>query len=774
MIVTKNWLNEWVDIADITTDKLCETLNSIGLEVDSLQKLRIPEKVVVGRVLSCEKHPDADKLNVCQVDIGTGTTQIVCGARNVAAGQTVAVATIGADLGNGFVIKKAKLRGVESNGMICGADEIGLPKMNDGILVLDESIGVLEPGRELSSYDLLNDDVIDIELTANRGDCLSIRGVARDLAAAYEREVRPYERSWEADRRGVARVLELNVTGDVRVDVVYRFMELEPCSQSLLEAFRIACADKYTSHPLSQKLTYAIHSTGVILRAYDFDKLYNEEGKAVLTLKKDSEGIETLFCGDKVLSQIGLNQREPYDRIEGRHAIIEASYIDPDQVSVYHMEHPVKTDDLYYHTSRGSETDLKLGLDFLCDRMQQACGAKIYSQEQQHIAPYETKLLQLSHAYIENFIGQSVDMHYVISILKRLGMECRVESDILYVGVPSYRTDIHHKQDIIEEIVRFVGIDNITPKPLEIIEQRRINETFDLYKKRIRYRTKAAGAGFFEAVHYFFDNKKHLQTYGLPVLDEKLDLANPITEELNTLRTTLLMHLIESAGENIKNGRKSVALFELGRVVDRDRNEYEKMAFIYSGNREEASLQNHGKPQTIDFFSFCDKVSAVIGAFSLEKAEVPHKLFSPYECGSVMIGEQVVGTIARLHASVEKAFDLPRTYVCEIDFDTLPYGVILARNYAKFPALSRDLSLLVPQEIDFAQIKAALAPHLAEEIRDIYPVDLYRDESLGDKVSLTVRFEIRSDEKTLTEEEISAMMETILSVLKQELGIILR
>lgn len=774
MRVTRGWLNEWIDIAEISTQTLCEKLNSIGLEVDSVEELRIPEKVVVGQVLACEKHPDADKLNICQVDLGYEKTQIVCGAKNVAAGQRVAVATIGADLGNGFVIKKAKLRGVESNGMICGADEIGLPKMNEGILVLDESIGALELGRELRTYPGLNDAIIDLELTANRGDCLSVRGVARDLAAAFDKPLHRYEKSYREDRRGIARVLTLNVIGEIEADVVYRFMELEPCSQNLLEAFRLACVDRYHEKPLQQKIAYAMHATGVILRAYDFDKLYNEEGKAPLTLKKDAEGIATLFCGDEVLSQIGLNQREGFDKIEGRHAIIEASYVDPDLISMLHMEHKPKTDDLFYNSSRGSETDLQLGLDFLCDRMQDACGAKIYNGEQAHRMTHETKQVQLTHTFIENFIGQPVDLSEVVSILKRLEMACRVDGDLLVVTVPTFRSDIHHKQDIIEEIVRFIGIDNIVAKPLEIVEKRRINESFDRYAKRKRYRTKATGAGFFEAVHYFFDNRKVLEQYGLPLLDEKLDLANPISEELNTLRTTLLIHLIESAGQNVKNGRKSVALFELGRVVDAKRHESEKLAFLWSGQLEEASLRNHGKPASVDFFSFCEKVSAVTGAFDLEKEDAPGALFSPYEYGSVVIDGEAAGFVARVHANVEKAFDLPKTYVCEIDFAKLPYGNVLAKSYAKFPALTRDLSLLVPEGIDFGEIRRVLASDLDSAIRDFYPIDLYSDESMGGKSSLTVRFEIRSDEKTLTEEEINAMMERIRARLDEQLGIGLR
>ncbi|XPV82146.1 MAG: YtpR family tRNA-binding protein [Halarcobacter sp.] len=185
MIITRSWIQEYIDISKISTEDICKTLNSIGLEVDSFEEQRMPSNIVVGKVLEKEKHPDADKLNICQVDIGNETVQIVCGAKNVDAGQFVPVAVVGCHLGEGFKIKKAKLRGVESNGMICSSTEIGLPKLNDGILELDESIGKLEIGKELKDYPFLNDDVIEIELTANRGDCLSINGVAREISAFY-------------------------------------------------------------------------------------------------------------------------------------------------------------------------------------------------------------------------------------------------------------------------------------------------------------------------------------------------------------------------------------------------------------------------------------------------------------------------------------------------------------------------------------------------------------------------------------------------------------
>ena len=209
MIITRSWLEEFIDISKISTDEICKTLNSIGLEVDSLEKVSIVSKVVVGKVLERVKHPEADKLSICQVDLGTQQVQIVCGAKNVDEGQFVPVATLGCDLGNDFIIKEAKLRGVESNGMICSSTELGLPKLNDGILELDNSIGELILGKELSDYPKLSDEIIEIELTANRGDCLSINGIARELSAFYNIPFIEYDKQVNYNNLGIGQVLEV-------------------------------------------------------------------------------------------------------------------------------------------------------------------------------------------------------------------------------------------------------------------------------------------------------------------------------------------------------------------------------------------------------------------------------------------------------------------------------------------------------------------------------------------------------------------------------------
>ena len=755
MIVTRKWLEEFLDLSAVSTEKICATLNAIGLEVDSLETIAVPKGVVVGKVLSCEKHPDADKLNVCQVDIGSEVKQIVCGAKNVAAGQIVAAATVGADLGNGFIIKEAQLRGVDSHGMICGSSEIGLPTLNDGIWVLDESLGALTLGRELSDFSTVVDEVIDIELTANRGDCLSIYGVARDLSSALDIPLKDVAYPESIGEEMNARLID----EDSNTALIYQEALENPQSNALID-LRLGFVELYHDNHYTKLLHYSTQATGVLLRAY-------HDGCEKIEVKADTEGLASVYHDNKIVSRIGVNQ-EKSDL--NKPIMIEASYIKPDVVSKSMMGKKIDKDDLYYRASRGSESDLAFGLDYLAKLTGSEKLASVTSTQQ----PAFTHKVDITFSKINNFIGQDIAEDKVIAILEKLRFTLKRDGDTLHIDVPTFRHDILNDQDVIEEIVRIVGIDNIKSKPFSFAEKLRFNDAYTMYEKRKHFRHKGAGAGFLEAVHYFFDNREKMLQYKLPVIDEAVDVANPINNDLNTLRSTLLLHLLSSAEKNLKHGKSKAALFEVGRVVDSQRDEHQRMGFIFSGEVEAPSISNHGKPIMIDFLHFAAKVRTVIGDFSLEVGADENLLANPYEYARIMIEGKDVGFMARTHIDVERAHDLPATYICEVDFDALMFERIIAKSYSKFPALSRDISLLMPQATQFAQLRRYLDENVPSEVINFYPIDIYHDESLGDKASLTLRFMLQSVEKTMQEEEISAIMNDIVSGLKEAFDLEMR
>jgi phenylalanyl-tRNA synthetase beta chain len=646
------------------------------LEVDRLESYNIPKKIIFGRVLECEKHPDADKLNVCQVDIGASIRQIVCGASNVRAGLDVVVATIGAVMPSGIVIKPVKLRGVESDGMICSAGEIGLEDTQDGIVELDSSVGKYKLGQEVCENPIFSDDLIEIELTANRGDCLSIRGVARDLSAAYDRPLREKNIEKDEDRRGIGRILTLSHENNLHVNLRYKAVDLKNLNLPFIVKLRLAQIEDKRESDIESVMLYATHSSGVILKAYDYG-FFCEENNALakIQLLSDDNGYASVMSEKEKASTVGIIQ-EDISKVtynEGT-VFIEASYIPPDIISRKMQESKMPSGPMYYRTSRGSEPELDQGLDFCLNLIELNSNSLIFGGSIELGNNYEDKIISVSIKEIDEIIGADIDRVKITKILQNLGFSTtKSSSDSFVISVPRFRHDILNKQDIVEEIVRLVGIDNISSKPFSFTEDNRLKDDYFTYKKRQAFRHKAAYSGFFESVHFVFDEKKVLQEYGFETLDEELELLNPIVNTLDTLRSTLLTGLLKAASHNSKNGYSSIKLFEIGSLFNSKREESVKMAMLFSGERESQNLSNVGKPAKVDFGFFAQKISDIVGELELREFETSHSLSHIYQCAEVMIDGVSVGELFRVHPTVEDAYDLDVTYMCELDFEKLSY-----------------------------------------------------------------------------------------------------
>ena len=776
MIVTRSWLNEWIDLKGITTEDLCKTFNAIGLEVDSVESYSVPKKIVFGKVLECEKHPDADKLNVCQVDIGSSIRQIVCGASNVRVGLDVAVATIGAEMSGGLKIKPVKLRGVDSEGMICSASEIGLHDVNDGILEIDSSIGKYKLGQEVCTNAIFHDDIIEIELTANRGDCLSIRGVARDLSAAYDRTIKYQIEHDKQNKKGIGRLLSLSHEKDLDVSLNYKVLELKSLAMPLVVALRLSQINESRDTDIDSLLLYATHNTGVILRAYNYGFFCREnEVMAKVDLCEDDNGFASI-ASDKVASIVGVVQSDEakvtYD--EGT-VLVEASYVHPEVISKKMALSKIESCPVFYRTSRGSEPDLCSGLTSLLSLFENNSDSSSFSGSIAYGKTHKNKIIDFTKQEVDEIIGNDINKMTISKILKNLGFDISKSSaDNFVIGVPEYRHDIVNKQDIIEEIVRMIGIDNIPSKAFTFTEENKLKDDYFEYKKKSIFRHRAANSGFFESVHFVFDEKKVLESFNFPVTDEKLELLNPIVNTLDTLRSTLMTGLLKAASNNIKSGYSQVKLFEIGSVFSSSREESVKMSVLFSGNKEKESLSNAGKPENIDFAMYTQKVSDIIGAFDLVQTTTSHTLSHLYQSANIVIDGENIGELFRVHPDVEKAYDLNETFLCEIDFNKIQYNLKTAKKTSKYQASIKDLSIIMPQEMNFSELKKVINAIEISELINFYPVDKYSDESLGDSMSLSLRFILQSQDKTLEEEDITNAMDSILKSLNKELGIGLR
>jgi len=778
MIVTKSWLNEWIDLDGISTQELAKTFNSIGLEVDRIHEYRVPEKIVFGKVLECEKHPDADKLNICKVDIGSCVRQIVCGASNVRTGLFVVVATIGAVMPTGLAIKPVKLRGVDSEGMICSASEIGLPDIGKGIMELDESIGEFTLGQEVNENPIFNDDLIEIELTANRGDCLSIRGVARDLSAAFDRPVKEYEQTENDEKRGIGRILSLSHEKDLDVNLCYKAIDLKELTLPFIVKLRLGQIEETRKCDVEAMTLYVTHATGVILRAYKHEFFTSDdETMAKIILGEDENGFAVIKTKeDKIASIVGIMQNDAskVTKNEGI-VLLEASYIPPDIIAKKMAEKKIEAGPMFYKTSRGSEPELSGGLSYCIDMIESNSVSSTFSGSLELSTSFKEKNVIVSKQEIDVIVGAEIDKVVITKILKNLGFDVSKSSvDHFVISIPQFRHDIVNKQDIVEEIVRMVGIDNIPSKPFLLKEQNRLEDNYFEYKKRSVFRHRCAQSGFFESVHFVFDEKKVLHSYGFETTKEELELVNPIVQTLDTLRPTLLTGLLKAASANVKNGYASVKLFEIGSVFTPLREESYRMSFIFGGEKENDNLTNSGKPQRVDFAFFTQKIADIVGDIELRSVVTKHKLSHPYQSAEVLLGGEVIGELFRVHPEVEKAYDLQTTYMCELDLQKIPYALKTAKQTSKYQASFRDLSIILPKDMSYKSVKDVINDHAPKEVVNFYPVDRYSDESLGENISLSLRFVLQSDDKTLEEEEITAAMDSILDALKSELGIGLR
>lgn len=771
MIITKSWLNEFIDLEEVSNETLYDTFNAIGLEVDSINKIEINENVVIGKILSVEKHPDADKLNVCQIDVGSGTRQIVCGASNVVDAKYVAVATIGAVLPENFVIKHAKLRGVESEGMVCASSELGLPDMGKGIMLLDESIGELVIGRRLNDYPKVADSIIELELTANRGDCLSVYGVARDLSSALNIEMRRFEPSQEDKiKLGIARVAELRTVGHIDVDLCYKLVTIESMKNAFLLRLRLAMVGVEAKGHLSRILAYATHTTGVILRAYNSQCFLNAENKISVSPRAKSQGIVELVGNKQSCSVIGVSQDEQSKATDtSEMVLLEASYVNPDILVEAVAQTKLGTDALYYKTSRGSNPDLKFGFDFLGMLLHTYTQFKCYEGNLSSISAKEHRRIMVDAKEVSSIIGMEIELSRIVMILTKLGFSInKMADETASVIVPDFRHDIVHIQDIAEEIVRIIGINNIPAKALVMAEKPRLNTVTDRYKAKKVLRNTCVGLGCYENVSYVFSDRKVLEQYGFVVTEESLDIANPIAQELNTLRSTLLVNLLNAVKRNVSHTIKSIPLFEIGAVFDSQRRQTEIFSMVISGEKEAEAVFNAGKPSLIDFAYFTQKLAGAIGKFDLEPCTYKNGLIHPYQSANILIEGKVCGFMTKLHPSVQESYGIPVTYIAEINFDILLPMHINAKPISRFQGVYKDLSIVIDKSLNYFEVAKVLKSLGLDLLKDSYAIDIYEDEKLGDKKSLTLRFFIQSMDKTLEESDIEEVMEKIMSALETQ------
>ncbi|MDR1911948.1 MAG: phenylalanine--tRNA ligase subunit beta [Helicobacteraceae bacterium] len=777
MIVTRSWLNEFIPLSAISDEQISQTFVRIGHEIASVRKIAFDDRIVVGKIAAVKKHESAEKLSVCEVDVGDRKLTIVCGASNVEAGRFVPVATIGAKLPDGDVITEAKIRGVKSFGMICSSKELGLGALNDGILHLDNSIGELKAGAKLNDYPALADTVFEAELTANRGDCSSVYGLARELCAALETPLSSERKTRNESARGIGRILNLTSDREATASVLINALENRGLELPLTTQLRLELSGVYFNKRIDALISYATLTTGVLFRAYDLTKLGSGAPRAELRLVRQN-GLNLLIDAvtERKIETIGIEADPQFAATDASPLVaIEAFFAPPEELSKRAYELKLSGDALFNRASKGSEPDLARGTRFLDEILSRVSHTFFYSQSLSYAPNIRARAIAIDSREVSGALGRTIAKNQTASILKRLGASVQANGDqhSFLVTPPAWRHDLTNEADLIEEVMRISGIDAIDSKPLLTSAKRSVSVGWRRFRLERSLANRAAASGFNESLHFVFCDQKTAKKFGFKQIPSNLNIANPIASNLNALRPTLLINLAEAAAKNRAKGRSSVRLFEIGDIYDENRVQSREIAFIFSGEKEAAFISNRGKTANIDLFSFASLIAGATLDFALEEREIEY-LQSAQSAKIVVNGEEI-GEIGKLNLRLVKHLDLSEaTFTARINLDKISDRVFSAKTFSRLQPVERDLSVVVDKKLRFGEIKEAIASLQITDLKRIAAIDVYDDGALGQKHSLTLRLVIHPFEKTLSEERLAAITDLVLTKLNAEFGAVLR
>ena len=816
MNISYKWLKEYVDF-DLTAQQVCDALTSTGLEVDALEEVQSIKGglkgLYVGKVLTCEPHPNSDHLHVTTVDLGKGEpSQIVCGAPNVAAGQKVIVADLGCVLYDGdqeFVIKKSKLRGVESNGMICAEDEIGVGTSHDGIIVLPDDAVVGTPAAEY--YHLESDWLIEVDITANRADGLSHWGVARDLYAwlmsnGIETKMhRPDCSKFKVDNH------------DLPIEVV---IENEEACKRYACVSITDCEVKESPDWLKNKLTtiglrpinnivditnYIMMAYGQPLHCFDADMVKGH--KIVVKTMPDGTPFQTLDGVEHKLSDRDLaicNAEDPmciagvfggkgsgtYETT--KNVVLESAYFHPTWIRKSARRHGLSTD-ASFRFERGIDPNGTIyALQQAAILCQELAGGKVSMDiVDVYPKPIRNAVVDLSFDYVNRLIGKELSSGVIKFICRALDMEVKYENEQgMTIEIPAYRVDVKRPCDVVEDILRIYGYNNVEiPTQLKsslVIkgDEDRKHKLANLVSEQL------VGEGFNEILN----NSLTKAAYYGDKQDTLVHIMNPLSSDLNVMRQTLLYGGLESIQHNVNRKRQNLRFFEFGNVYTFDpekKNDDDPMqaykeqnhaALWVTGKRVEGSWAHKNEDST--FYELSAYVENILRRIGLKPGMTVRKksendIFSSGLTIENRGGKKLVemGIITK---KLQKQFGLDNpVYYAEMNWTALmkvtKKNEVLYTEISKFPAVSRDLALLVDNSVEFAQIEQIARQTEKKLLKKVELFDVYEGDKLpAGKKSYAVNFILQDEEKTMGDKQIDAIMQKLITNIKKQLNAELR
>ncbi|MCD0665477.1 phenylalanine--tRNA ligase subunit beta [Staphylococcus aureus] len=799
MLISNEWLKEYVTIDDSVSD-LAERITRTGIEVDDLiDYTKDIKNLVVGFVKSKEKHPDADKLNVCQVDIGEDEpVQIVCGAPNVDAGQYVIVAKVGGRLPGGIKIKRAKLRGERSEGMICSLQEIGIssnyiPKsFESGIYVFSES---QVPGTDALQALYLDDQVMEFDLTPNRADALSMIGTAYEVAALYNTKMTKPETTSNELELSANDELTVTIENEDKVPYysarVVHDVTIEP-SPIWMQARLIKAGIRPINNVVDIS-NYVLLEYGQPLHMFDQDAIGSQqivvrqanEGEKMTTLDDTERELLTsdivITNGQTPIALAGVMGGDFSEvKEQTSNIVIEGAIFDP--VSIRHTSRR-----LNLRSESSSRFEKGIATEFVDEAVDRACyllqtyaNGKVLKDRVSsgELGAFITPI-DITADKINRTIGFDLSQNDIVTIFNQLGFDTEINDDVITVLVPSRRKDITIKEDLIEEVARIYGYDDI-PSTLPVFDTVTSGQLTDRQYKTRMVKEVLEGAGLDQAITYSLVSKEDATAFSMQQR-QTIDLLMPMSEAHASLRQSLLPHLIEAASYNVARKNKDVKLFEIGNVFFANGegelpDQVEYLSGILTGDYVVNQWQ--GKKETVDFYlakGVVDRVSEKLNLeFSYRRADIDG--LHPGRTAEILLENKVVGFIGELHPTLAADNDLKRTYVFELNFDALmavSVGYINYQPIPRFPGMSRDIALEVDQNIPAADLLSTIHAHGGNILKDTLVFDVYQGEHLEKgKKSIAIRLNYLDTEETLTDERVSKVQAEIEAALIEQGAVI--
>ncbi|MFY0624972.1 MAG: phenylalanine--tRNA ligase subunit beta [Reichenbachiella sp.] len=803
MKISLNWLKEYIDINE-SIDDVSAVLTSTGLEVEGIESFEeIPdslEGIVIGEIMECSKHPDADKLSITKVDIGsTELAPIVCGAPNVAAGQKVVVATVGTKLyptgGDSFKIKKAKIRGEVSEGMICAEDEIGLGTSHDGIMVLDTDLVNGTPAKEF--FNPQSDTTIEIGLTPNRADAASHFGVARDLKAAFQRPTKfPDISTFKVDNQ--SKPVKVSVENN---DACPRYSGLTISNVKVSDspkwlAARLKSIGLTPINNIVDATNYVLHSLGQPLHAFDLAEVKGNkiivktlpEGTPFLALDEKERKLSSkdlMICNESegmciagVFGGIHSGVKNSTTDI-----FLESAYFSSDYVRNTATKHALKTD-ASFRFERGTDPNITVdALKWAAMLIKEIAGGEISSDIIDIFpTPIEDFQVDIKYKNIDRLIGKEIPHDRIKEILTALDITISNETeDGFQCAIPPYRFDVTREADVIEEILRIYGYNNIELEDYSSADFLAHFPSPDKDKVQEKTGLFLSANGFNEIISNSLSNPDYVAKTGYWNIEENVAVLNKLSEDLGIMRRSMVFSGLESLKYNINRKQSNLKFFEFGRVYTKTGekyNEKEQLAIHLSGLKSEESWNVDKK--SIDFHDISGIVHKLLDKFSLaDLNSVPSKN-QIFDYGlDISLNGSILGSFGKLNNKVLKLTDVSQdVFYAELDWKKLvkQYGKkIQYREVSKFPEVRRDLSLVIDKSVTFNEILVLANKESKKLIKQINVFSIYEGENIGeDKKSYALSFILQDHDKTLTDKVIDKTMNALINSFEKNISAIIR